>query len=321
MPLLSLPARFLDRLRGHRVDPELAGLVAWSVDQVDPRLRQAGGYPRRYGPCIAHAWDYCRRLADQVPGPVALNRQAFAQDPVVHALFGSPEGIVQALVRNRPVREWRSATHEEGEVFALMGVRAWEKDILGMEDRDGVLHRDVPQKAVYFSDHTFSNLGVTEAETRALLARQFMASLLARVADRVEELRQHRQRLVQARNELLARLHAHPGSGELRAALKQTLADLSASVAALDPGRHAHHFEAVLLGPEQYLSLDVLTMSLDAMGIHRGERDDAQAQRLDLREMRCRDRRRWVVMLVRCRLDELPPYEERLATAARWLSI
>lgn len=321
MPSLSLPRRLMDRWFGPRIDADLADTVAWSIDQVEPRLHQIGGYPRRYAPSIAHAWTYCRSLAAQVPGPVTVNRQAFAQDPLVHALFSSPEGIAQALVQSKAVREWHQNAGKEQGVFALMGVRRWEKDIFGVEDRGGVLRRDVAQKAVYFSDHTFSNLGLTLADARALLARQFMSSLLARVNDRLEEIRWNRQRLEREQDEMRARLRANPGSTEHQAALHQTMAALREAVAALDLRNYADHFDAVLQQPEPYLHLRPVSMSLDAMGIHQQQAEDGQAPPLALSEMACRDRRRWIVMLVHCRLDELPDYQERLATAEHWLAI
>lgn len=321
MTTLGLPARLVDRWFGAPMDAGLVETIAWSIDQVEPRLRQIGGYPRRYAAAVAHAWAYCRDLAAQVPGPVAVNRQAFAHDPLVHALFGSPEGIVQALVRSKAVRAWQQDAGREQGVFALMGVRRWEKDIFGMEDRGGMLRRDVAQKAVYFSDHTFSDLGATQADTRALLARQFMGSLLARVNDRLEDIRQRRQGLERERDDLRARLRASPDSAAHQAALQQTLVSLSEVVAALDLRSYADHFDAVLLQPEPFLHLRPISLSLDAMGIHQPERGHGQTPPLDLSEMACRDRRRWIVMLVHCRLDELPDYHERLATAEHWLAI
>lgn len=316
-----MPKGFLKRLLGPGKDPGLAEIIAWSIDQVEPRLRQAGGFPQRYADVVSHAWAYCRDLAARMPGPMEVSPLAFARDPSVHALFASPESIVQALVKSRAVRDWHLDPGNGLEAFALMGVRLREKAVLGMEDHNGMLCREVAQKAVYFSDHTFSNLGNTLANTQALLARQFLASLLGRVKEKLEALRQHRHHLERERDELRARLRSTPGNAVHEANLKQTLAALSDAVAALDLRSYANHFDAVLRHPERYLSLRGLSLSLDAMGILRQDAGDAQARPLNLYEMACRDRRHWIVMLVHCRLDELPPYQERLATEERWLAI
>lgn len=318
---LNVARGFLARLLAPRPDPELTETIARCVDQVEPRLRQAGGYPQRYADAVGRAWSYCRDLAARVPGPVEINRQAFARDPMVHALFSSPEGIVQALVKSRAVREWHQAPEKSRDVFALMGVRRWEKDVFGMEDQGGMLRRDVAQKAVYFSDHTFSNLGDSLPDTHDQLARQFLASLLARVKDRLEALRQNRLELERERDELRARLRSSPEKEAHQARLQQTLSSLSEAVAALDLRAYADHFDAILLHPEQFLGLHPLSMSLDAMGIRQPQETPGPSHALNLWEMTCRDRRHWIVMLVHCRLDELPEYHERLAAEERWLTI
>lgn len=311
----------LGRLLGPRTDPELAALTAWAVDQVEPRLKQVGGFPQRYATAIAHASAYCSDLASRVPGPIELNRQAFAQTPLVHALFGASDGIAQALVKSKAVREWQRNAGGQADTYALMGVRRWTKDIFGMEDSNGMLRRDVAQKAVYFADHTFSNLGTSLEDTRSQLARQFLSSLLARVKDRLDALGTDRHALEQESDELRARLRASPHDTGLQAALEKNLAALRGAVAGLDLRSYARDFDAVLGAPEQYLGLRSLSMTLDAMGIQQPAGGEAALQPLDFTEMACRDRRRWIVMVVRCRLDELPPYHERLAQEERWLAI
>ena len=295
--------------------------MAWALDRVEPNLRQIGGHPRRYVPALSHALAYCRDLAAQVPGPVRVSRQAFTQDPLVHALFGSPEGIVQALVQNQSVREWQQ-THPSGQdVFALMAMRKQEKNRLGVDDREGGLQRDVPQTVVYFSDHMLTNLTVAAEATRASLERQFLGSLLDRVKDRVEAIRQEKQRLEKERDERQAQLRAHGDDAALQAALAQALSALGETVAALDLRRYAEHIDGVLLRPEQYLRLDPVSLCLDAMGVCQEENGKGQGQGLNLCQMTSRDRRRWFVLLAQVPLDELPPYQDRLEAAGRWLAI
>jgi hypothetical protein len=304
-----------------RFDPALEETLAWALDQVEPRLKQIGGYPHRYAPALSHAMAYCRHLAGQVPGPVEINRQAFTQDSLVHAIFGSPEGIVQALAQSRTMREWRLACPSGQDVFALMGMRLREKDILGVGVSEGNLQRDVPQTVVYFSDHTLTNLASNHEATRSLLERQFLSDLLDRVKDRVEAIRQEKQRLEKERDELQARLRAHGGDESLRTALNQTLSALGEIVAALDLRRYVGHFDAVLLHPEQFLHLDPFSLCLDAMGVRQVECAESAFRNLSLSRLTSRDRRHWIVLLAHIQLDELPPYEERLQAAGRWLAI
>jgi hypothetical protein len=304
-----------------QMDAAQAETIAWCIDQVEPRLRQAGGYPGRYLAPIAHARAYCHGMASRVPGPVDVNRHTFTQDPLVHALFGSPEGIVQALASSHSVLEWQQAHPEGGEVYAFLGVQLQEKHILGMEANGDHVRKEVPQKVVYFSEHTFSGPAASVQGARALLEQRFLGSLMVRIKLRLDALREKKQQLERQRDETRARLRAHPEDGALQAALAAILAELAETVAALDLGRYGAYFEDVLMHPEQYLRLDDRSFCLDPMGICRAQGDDGAVRNVNWQEMTCRDQRRWGVMMVRLRLDELPPYHARLEVAERWLAI
>ncbi|MEW5771664.1 MAG: hypothetical protein AB1831_15040 [Pseudomonadota bacterium] len=316
---MSLLAGLRKRLAAPRIDADLAEAIARVVDQLEPRLRQIGGYPRRYAAAVGHAVAYCRALAGQVPGPVTVSRHAFTQDPLVHALFGSAESIVEVLAQNKAVREWQEAHASEPDVYALMVMRLQERHTLGVDEGAGGIRRDVPQTVVYFSEHTLTNLATTPEAARELLARQFLAALLARVKDRIDEIRQRKQHLETERDELQAKLRAHGDDAGLREALAGVLHELSEVVTALDLRHYAEHIETVFMQPQLHLHGDPISLSLDAMGIRQIEGVDGRACTLHLSEMVCKDRRRWAVLLVRVGLADLPPYRERLASAERWL--
>ncbi len=321
MSRLSLLQRWLPGAFGPRLDDDLIARTAWCVDRVEPRLRQIRGFPGRYAVSIAQAWRYCQGLASTLTDPIDVTPQAFAQDPLVHALFASSEDIPQVLARSPAVRTWHQDATKPPQVYALMGVRRWDKDFFGISEAQGVLRRDVPQKAVFFTDHTFSELGASLTQTHDLLATRFLGSLTARVKDRLEALSASRQRLEQTQDEVRARMRTHPDDIGLKQELQRTLSDLGAAVSALDLRAYAQHFEEVMLNPAQYLRLTERSITLNAMGIETPEATDTTAHRLALQELSGRDRRRWIVMLVHLNLDQLPAYEDRLAAEARWLAI
>jgi len=317
---MSLLDRLRDQFLPSPVDDALRALIEQAVRQVEPELCRMHAFPQRYARAFRHALAYCQTMAAEVPGPVAINRQAFSHDPVVHAMFGSADAIQETEIKSRAVQEWQRS-HALGEVYALLAVRLQEKNILGMEMRGDHVQRDVPQKVVYFSHHTFSELGTSEQEVRMHLVQRFLQSLVERVKERIDHLREEKKRLEQLRDEIQARLRLHRDDADLKAAFASTLATLSEAVAGLDMRVYADYFDEVLLSPEKYLQLSPFSLHLDSMGVCRAPDEGGAARDLQLSGMACRDRRHWTVLLVCCRLDELPPYGARLAEAQRWLSI
>jgi hypothetical protein len=59
---------------------------------------------------VQHALGYCDGLVAHLPGPIDINRHAFANDPLVHALFATADDIDQMLGRSQAMRDflWRA---------------------------------------------------------------------------------------------------------------------------------------------------------------------------------------------------------------------
>jgi len=305
------------------ITPDLAQAIERAVDLVEPRLKQAGGYPERYAGPVAHALAYARQLAAAVPGPVPISREAYASDPLVHALFASAEDVRTALCASQAMHEFRRDHPEAGEVYALICMRRRAKALLGIEMDGEVLRRDVPQEAVFFTDHTLADPGRTEAEARERMALGMLDSLVVHVAWRVESRQREKAELEQARDELLARLRgAEPDRRrEWEEKLSENLAQLGVVAASLDLRRYADDFDAVLLEPERHVYLDRASMVLDGMGVLR-EPDAAGSREIIFCDLIGRDRRRWTVAMMHCdRLMDEATMGDRLASAQRWLGL
>jgi hypothetical protein len=307
-----------------RVDsPDLLAAIERAIDRVEPRLKQIGGYPDRYRKPVAHALEYVRTLATQVPGPVAVNRDAYASDPLVHALFSSPDEIRAALCASQAMHDYRRVHPGACEVYALLCMRRGDKIMLGMELSGDMLRRDVPQHAIYFTSHTLADPGRTEAEARECIAQGFFDSLIAHVSARIEARKQEKIRLEQARDELLAHLRASSAERrtDLEDRLKVTLTRLADLAGTLDLRLHVHDFEAVLGEPEQYLHIVQADMTLDGMGILH-EADAPGGTVIKFSDLIGRDRRRWTVALMHCdHVEDAPTISDRLLTAQRWLGL
>lgn len=322
--MAGLIARLFGNPTPRADDAEMVAALARAVEQVEPRLRQAGDFPRRYRRSVAHALDYARQLAQAVPGPVEMDPERYARDPLVHLLFTSPEAMQQALCLSHAMHEYARRPGGPGtDVYALMGMRRREKTAFGMDLQGELLRREVAQRVVIFTDHTLSGPAPTEAEARQLLMWHLFDSLLARVSERIQARHKARQVLEQERDYLRADLRqaAPERRSVLQQRLEAVLGELANASAALDLRRLAQDFDEVLLNPEQHLRLERVILNVDGMGVLRRDGDTA-AQTLEFTDLYGRDRRRWTVVLVHCHpRPELLAMDARLHQASRWLQL
>jgi hypothetical protein len=303
--------------------PELATAITRAVDRVEPRLKYGGGYPERYRDAVAAAMAYSVELAGRIPGPVRINRESYVRDPLVHALFASPDDFHVAFCASRAMHDYRRDYPEAGEVYGLICMRRSTKSLLGCEMQGDQLRRDVPQQAVCFSGHTLADVANTEAEARARIADGVFDSLVDHVRLRIEARVRERADLENRCDELRAaiRLATPDKRVSLDVELRGLLGQLSALVPALMLDRYAEDFDAVLRVPEQYVFIDRQTMILDAMGILRSS-DSEDGQEVEFCDLIGRDRRLWTVALMHCdRVRDEGSMETRLAAAERWLGM
>ena len=304
-------------------DPRLAEAIERAVDRVEPRLKQASGYPGRYRGAIARALRYSDQLAGAIPGPLALDPEHFNRDPLVRAIFTMQEDVQRMLLRSKTMREFQRGPNAGPDIHALMGVRRKEKKVFGMEIEGEVLRRDVAQQSITFSDHILNCIASEESDARALVAWRIFDGLIAQVAGHIESLRQEKARIGQSRDEVLARLHGPRTEG--RAALEQEasrlLAELTVATQRLHLGRLPAFFDTLLRTPETLVRLEQRQFRLDGMGIQRTQVDTGVSHALTFTDLLGQDRRRWSVALVRFPYQELPPLSERLQDANLWLAI
>lgn len=320
---------FLGRLLHPRAsaaadDPLLPPAIERAVEHVEPRLKQAGGYPGRYREAVARTLAYARELAAQVPGPVDLSPEDYTRNPLVRVLFAAPEDIQHALCWSTAMHTYAQRPEGVGsEIYALMGMRRLEKASLGMECSGQMLRRDVAQTVVCFSSHTMSGPAPSEAEARELLMWSLFDSLVERVAEAVATRRKEQLRWQEERAYMTAQLR-HPDPAKREAARQRldiALKELAKATQALALDRLAEDFSTVLLAPEQYLRLQQTTLLLDGMGIKHQPGDAHDSHVLSFSDLLGRDRRRWTVLLVRCHPRPGATMSERLQEAHRWLRI
>lgn len=304
-------------------DPELLSAIERAVLGVEPLLKQISGYPENYRKPVINALEYAHSLAASVPGPVVVDRESYARDVFVHVLFPSLDSVTEALCSSLALQDYLREFPAMGELYALMGMRRFEKTLVGMEMSGQTIQRDVVQKVVYFTSHTLENPAPSEQQARNRVAMGFFDSLVGKVKRRVEERKQGRKAQQLEKDMLMARLRT--ANALERPALEGKLAGLLSSmqstIASLELSNYAADFEAVLLNPEQYLRLDQKPVILDSMGIRRDGDGASRGEAFMFNELIGYDRRDWTVTMVHCSNLHSEAFATKLEKAYRKLAI
>ncbi len=289
----------LGRWLGPRPPPEPAirQAIERAVEIVDPILKTVSGYERKLAPAVSHALGYCEQLAADIPGPIEINARAFSADPLVHALFAAPRDIGDMLGKSRELREFLAdpAQCEGDDFFALLGMRQREKAVNGIALEGGMLRNDVPQRLLYFADHTLGELGCRHENTRQRLQAVAFDGLARGFAGCVAELRQERHEARAAWN--MEQAGAAAGRAERRQVLEERQRQ---AVASLAPESLLQAFVDWLTSPQERLYLKPTVVTVDRMGvISRQPESGDNFSTLNFPELVGRDRRQWIVLVAR----------------------
>ncbi len=285
------------------------------AELLGPALAAERAFERRLAGPVAHALAYCDSLVGALPPSIDIHRPAFAENPLVHALFATADDIGAMLGRSPALRDYLEQPQAWlGEhCHALMAARRHEKEVLGVARQGQVLATDVPQRLLYFSDQTIALPAGDEQQARQRLREAAFDSLLQTFAEHIEGLRRERETLQVEREFEKTRLRAAPGGGAADERARRTRrieeldACLRAHADALLPARQIVALADFLMAPQQALSMSPVSFRVDrggALAID-GHAAGADARSVSFMELASRDRRRHVVVPVRIPCDEL----------------
>jgi hypothetical protein len=311
MSLLSAVADFL------KPAPPLPPRVSAALERVDslvdPLLKSAAHFEHKLAAPLEYALGYCDGLVAALPGPVDLNRQAFANDPLVHALFATAEDIDQMLGRSQAVRDYLAepASWENEYFYAMFAARRQQKRQLGVAVEGDVLHSDVPQLVIYFSDQTLIEPSSSLAITQQRLRDRALDSLLTSFHDHVDSLRSERDGMRADLSVERAHLTVLRGKteGKEYAIRTRHMAELDArlrnTAESLLPEHLLQALADFLHAPEPSLNLSPVSITVDRLGIvSDSDKPDSNVHTLSFPELSSRDKRLHLVMLARIRRDE-----------------
>jgi hypothetical protein len=307
----------ISQLFGSRqpLDDALCQAIDRAVEAVDPRLKAVSDYRHRLAPATGHALRHCAAVAAGIPGPVEIGSRAFANDPLVHALFATSGDIADMLGKSREVREFFAAPANagRGEFFGLLGMRQRHKAVTGVALNGDVVQHGVPQRLLYFADHTLGELGSGDEVTRQRLQAAAFDGLARGFAHCVAELRQeHHDARTAWRME-------RASVGERR----QVLAERQRkAIASLAPENLLDAYAEWLAAPEQRLYLKPTEVTVDRLGVISPTAAAGDGySRLNFPELVARDRRQWIVVVARISLKDAQEALERRQQANRYLLI
>jgi len=293
--------------------PELSCALERVGELVDPLLRVAPDFARRLSGPLEHALGYCQGLVAALPGPIDINRQAFGNDPLVHALFATAGDIDQMLGRSQAVRDFLAepCAWESTHFYAMFAARRQVKRQLGMALQGEVIRTDVPQEVLYFSDHTLVEPACQLPVTLEGLRCKALDSLLHTFRNHVAALRHERDGLrtdASAERAHLTVLHGSSGGREYAVHTRQ-LAELDEQLRARAESLLPEHLIAALadylLAPEPALRLTPVSVTVDRLGVvQEGRGDEISVHTLNFPELTARDRRLHLAMLARISRDE-----------------
>ncbi|HEX6829208.1 MAG TPA: hypothetical protein VF104_09530 [Burkholderiales bacterium] len=317
--------------------PETVDLI---VETIDPRLRLVPGYQDKLGASVRHTVAYLRSLVPHPPPPIELSQKAWAADPRVNAFFAAAGDVPLVMGRSKELRAFFDDPANAGtrEAVALLAMEMREQNVLGVAMEGEMLKRDVAQTTVSFADHRIVMPAPSQADMRFELGRRILRGLTQIALKRIEAIQARQQDLEETRGRLATRLRglqgrrsgleslaedpdAHQGEVEaLERQLEQAKTELTeakTSLATLDG--YIEQINEVLNHPEQHVKLELFRLRVNRMGIKVAEDSPEPASDLALARISVGPDLTRVVAAVNCARDDLPPREDLLAQAERYL--
>ena len=287
-------------------DPDIQTGLRRVTDLVSETLGITLGFSARLAAPVAHARKFCARMVDALPPPVTIDRQSFASNPLVHALFATADDIGAVLAASREVRAYLAETclWQEDSFVALAAARRADKKVLGAALQGDVVVTDVPQTLLQFSNQTFILPARDLASARNALLEAAFDSLLLTFAGHLAYVRKDYGSLQAEREMERVRQRSQPAGANFPdrriAALDERLQQQFQS---LQPEAIIAELADFLMYPEQALSLDPVQLWVTRGGVilESGATDAAMTCFMELQS---RDRRRHIVLPVRVRYDE-----------------
>jgi hypothetical protein len=306
----------------HQKESDLIDLIERMVQDSDPSIRKAAGYRKQLKQPVENALGHIESLISSIPGPFRLSPEAWDKDPLMHALFVSPDEI-RSLLQN--CVDLKSFFQKSGmrTTVALLSATQKERTVFGTDQQGEIVRRDVAQVAVEFHDHRVVAPGADEAENRQELFHRGLYVLATHTLEEILRIHSIREELTEERRILAVKLkiqHSRErglegllaggrNSSESSEQAKQLLEEIDKQLMELEPGSgkpqdFLNKLEIVLLAPENFLMGQTIRMRLNWMGVKQSKESAETAPEVTLAELEIPGKVKRVAALVAVTAEE-----------------
>jgi hypothetical protein len=303
-------------------ESDLIDLIERMVQDSDPSIRKAAGYRKQLKQPVENALGHIESLISSIPGPFRLSTEAWDKDPLMHALFVSPDEI-RSLLQN--CVDLKSFFQKSGmrSTVALLSATKKERTVFGTDQQGEIVRRDVAQVAVEFHDHQVVAPGADEAENRRELFHRGLYVLATHTLEEILRIHSIREELTEERRILAVKLkiqHSRErglegllagrrNSSESAEQAQQLLEEIDKQLMELEPGSGKpqdclNKLEIVLLNPENFLTGQTIRMRLNWMGVKQSKESAENAPEVTLAELEIPGKVKRVAALVAVNAEE-----------------
>jgi hypothetical protein len=320
--------RLWRQIQGSSTEKDHVSLATEHVVEIaDPVIRQARHYRQVLREPVASAMSYFQTLTEGIPGPVLLHRNRYYDDPLIKALFASPEDLDELLRLSPEINALRQQGHT-GEVVAMMTMVQNEHTIFSSKQEGEMLLREVQMQAVDFSNHRIvAPAGDLEVTKTGIVNRGL--EVLASVAmERITTLRARKAELTGKREYLKGMAKIYSGKSyrqtmfapadihdrEELAKIEQLLDDVNREFEELHaqialPEQSLGYLEAIMREPEKMLSAQTQQLRLNWMGVRVDNDPDSKGNDITLAQFSMQEELRRSAVLVSFSLETVPAPE------------
>jgi hypothetical protein len=294
------------------------------VDGTDGRIRLVSGYRKQLQDGVRTALAYVDELVARIPAAIDISSRNFTSDPYVNAFFTNINDLHTVFRHSSEIRDFMDTygNRDDMQCCCLLCMQKTEKPVLGMALSGDILHKNVLQTSVSFSDHRIYSPEPTEAAARQGLRECLLGGLITSALGRIMQAKAENYRLQSDRRMLHARLRhleyrnrRTPSSDRTNPAAEiretsdklQNVEKLLMNARPATPQTSLNQVRNLLEQPENFIRLRKSTLRLDKMGIVLDGDASCACNRLELTEALIGEEQPRVITLAQFPVQEFSP--------------